>query len=201
MVPSRSVAQRIATRMPIDTSSGLPTSSACSIGVSAPSSRTSTQAKGRSSGWPSNGWSFHDQDSTVPTWPTSTISARSAEVTGSYSCGGTSTRPSWARTPSTFPARSPPRNAPSTGPVDRVYGKCRVWGACSVASAIVVSPWIMSVQPAPGCGRVARCLAGARYTSAESRPSQYGSRRTRLTSLPVSVRGNSPWKSMDRGTL
>ena len=99
------------------------------MGVSAPSSFTSAQANGRSVGWPSLGVWFHVHVVTVPWSPTSTSSSMPWEVTGSYSCGGTSTRPSSAFTPSTRPAFSPARNAPRTGPVERVYGNSRTCGA------------------------------------------------------------------------
>ena len=46
--------------------------------------------------------------------------SRSSPVTGSYSAGGTSTRPSAARTPTIRRSRSAVRNAPMIGPVERV---------------------------------------------------------------------------------
>ena len=58
---------------------------------SAPSSRTSAHAKGRSRGWSFLGSIAHDHVVTTPDWPTSTSSPTSALVTGSYSVGGTIT--------------------------------------------------------------------------------------------------------------
>jgi len=57
---------------------------------------------------------------TVPVEPTSTRSVSASWVTGSNSGGGTTTRPSEVRPPTTRPSRSPVRKAPRTGPVERV---------------------------------------------------------------------------------
>ena len=105
--------------MPVLTLAGSPASSACSIGVSAPSSRTSAQANGRSRGWPGSGSAIQAQETTSPVGPTGTHSSSGSAVTGSCSCGGTSTRPSRARMPSTRPSRRPDRKRPRTGPTDR----------------------------------------------------------------------------------
>ena len=83
--------------MPVRMAAAEPASTACSIAVSAPSSRISAQANGCSSGWPASGAGAHDQVSTVPVGPTSTSSAGGSAVTGSYSNGGACTRPSAAR--------------------------------------------------------------------------------------------------------
>ncbi len=85
--------------MPLCMASADPASTACNSPVSAPSSRISAQANGRSSGWPSTGTGCQDQVSTVPAGPTGTSSAGGANVTGSYSAGGTCTRPSALREP------------------------------------------------------------------------------------------------------
>ena len=94
MAPVRSAAQRTRTRMPVRTASGPGASRACSRAVSAPSSRTRTQAKGVSRGWPRRGSWFQAQVVTVPVAATSTRSRISSAVTGSYSTGGTRMRPS-----------------------------------------------------------------------------------------------------------
>jgi hypothetical protein len=94
---------------------------ACTSAVSAPSSLTSAQAKGRSTGWPSSGSATQAQVVTVPAGPTSTYSpVTGSPVAGSYSRGGTSTRPSAVRAPTMRRARSSVRNRPTTGPVERV---------------------------------------------------------------------------------
>ena len=120
IAPTRSARQRIRTRIPVVTSSGEATSSACSRGASAPSRVTSTNANGRSNGWPLTGSGTHVQDVTVPVSATSTNSSVAAWVTGSNSGGGTTTLPSDVRPPTTTPSRSPDRKRPSTGPVERV---------------------------------------------------------------------------------
>jgi hypothetical protein len=120
IAPTRSARHRMRTRIPVETSSGEATSSAWSRGASAPSRTTSANANGRSKGWPFTGSGTHDHDVTVPVVATSTKSSRAAWVTGSYSGGGTTTRPSDVRPPTTTPSRSPLRNRPSTGPVERV---------------------------------------------------------------------------------
>ena len=64
-------------------------------------------------------------DSSIPAGPSVTqwspSLATSALVVGSYSVGGTSTRPSLRRTPNNSPLRNPVRKRPTTGPVERVY--------------------------------------------------------------------------------
>lgn len=129
IAPVRSAAQRTRTRMPVRTASGPGASSACSSAVSAPSSRTSTQAKGVVSGWPRRGDGFQAQVVTVPPVPTSTSARISSAVTGSYSVGGTTTRPSLAVTPRTVRSRSPVRKALWTGPSERVKGNSTTRGA------------------------------------------------------------------------
>jgi hypothetical protein len=57
---------------------------------------------------------------TTPDCPTSTSSPTSSYVMGSYSVGGTTTRPLGVVAPMIFPSRSPVKKAPMTGPVDRV---------------------------------------------------------------------------------
>ena len=99
-----------------------PQSSACSNGVSAPSSFTSAHANGRSSGCVRSGSGTHAARSITPSDPTSTISDAASPVSGSYSNGGTSTRPPAVRTPTTRRSRRPVRNAPITGPTLRRYG-------------------------------------------------------------------------------
>ena len=74
MWPVRSAAQRTRTRMPVLTSAGEATSSACSSGASAPSRVTRAKAKGRSNGWAFTGSGTQVQDVTVPTEETSTKS-------------------------------------------------------------------------------------------------------------------------------
>src|SRR5579872_1543519 len=110
--------QRGTTRIPVAMASGEPASTACSRAVSAPSRRTSAQAKGRSSGWPVSGRVVHAHVVTTPPGPTSTRSPVSAPVTGSYSVGGTTTV-SPERTPRIRPSRSAVKKAPSTGPTER----------------------------------------------------------------------------------
>ena len=74
IAPTVSSAQCTCTRAPVLIASGVPASTAWIIGVSAPSSLTSAQANGRSSGWPSSGSGCQVQDTTVPTADTGTIS-------------------------------------------------------------------------------------------------------------------------------
>src|SRR3954451_11608797 len=133
--PTRWSAQRALTRMPVRIAPGSATSTAASRPVSAPSSWTSAHANGRSSGWPRRGVSFHAQVVTTPSSATGTISDRSSLGTGSYSAGGTRTRPSAARTPTICRSRSAVMKAPMTGPVDRVYVYSMVWSATSTSGA------------------------------------------------------------------
>src|SRR6478735_6322670 len=56
-------------------------------------------------------------------------------VDGSYSVGGTSTRPSANRTARIWPSRRPVRKRPMTGPTERVYPP----GYSSTRSAVKVS--------------------------------------------------------------
>ncbi len=120
MSPLRSARHRTRTRIPVSTSAGEATSSAWSRGASAPSRVTSANANGRSSGCPLTGSGTQVHDVTVPVSATSTNSSVAAWVTGSNSGGGTTTLPSDVRPPTTTPSRSPERNRPSTGPVERV---------------------------------------------------------------------------------
>ena len=55
------------------------------------------------------------QDTTVPTLATGTISVSRSYVTGSYSAGGTCTRPSEPRTPTMRRSRRAVKNWPRTG--------------------------------------------------------------------------------------
>ena len=97
-----------------------PASTACSIAVSAPSSRISAQANGSVSGWPSSGSGIQDQLTTVPSGPTSISSPGGSELTGSYSNGGACTRPSAPRAPRMRRSARAVMNWVSTGPSDRV---------------------------------------------------------------------------------
>ena len=74
IAPAGSSAQCACTRAPVLIDSAEPTSTACSNGVSAPSSLISAQANGRSSGCPSNGSGCQVHETTVPTLATGTIS-------------------------------------------------------------------------------------------------------------------------------
>lgn len=121
MWPVRFCRQTGQTRVPGRSALGLPASTACTSAVSAPSSLIRAQANGRSSGWPARGSGTQAAAVTAPAGPTSTYSSVTASpVAGSYSRGGTSTRPSAVRTPTTRPARNSVRNLPITGPVVRV---------------------------------------------------------------------------------
>ena len=97
--------------------------------MSAPSKRTSTQAKGVCSGCFGRGRGTQDHEVTVPSGPTSTTPDVSSPVSGSYSVGGTMTRPPLPRVPTTLPSRSPVRKAPMTGPTERTNGYSRTWSA------------------------------------------------------------------------
>ena len=111
---------------------------ACNIADSAPSMRMSAHANGRSSGSFGRGRCTHAHVVTVPSGPTSTISCAASPVTGSYSIGGTSTRPSLVLDPTMTCSRRPVRKAPTTGPVVRLNGYSMMSGAVrtSVRSAI-----------------------------------------------------------------
>ena len=125
--------QRTRTRMPVRMRDASPASTACSIAVSAPSSRISAHANGRLSGCFGRG-SRHPRprrDDAAPARPRRSRPSASP-VSGSYSCGGTSTRPSRVRTPTIRRSRSPPRNCPITGPTLRVYVYSSTCGAVSV---------------------------------------------------------------------
>ncbi len=74
IAPTGSSAQCACTRPPVLMASEDVASTACSSGVSAPSSLISAQANGRSSGWPSSGADCQVHDTTVPTLATGTIS-------------------------------------------------------------------------------------------------------------------------------
>ena len=120
MLPTRLADHRGRTRRPARIAAADPASTACSIAVSAPSSRISAQANGPASGWPSSGSGIQDQLTTVPSGPTSISSPGGSELTGSYSNGGACTRPSAPRAPR---MRRPARavmNRLSTGPSERV---------------------------------------------------------------------------------
>ncbi|SLH88154.1 Uncharacterised protein [Mycobacteroides abscessus subsp. abscessus] len=120
MNPSVCSAQRARTRIPVRIWSGESTSTACSSALSAPSRVISAQANGRSKGWPGSGSRTQVHVLTVPVSATSTNSVSASLVTGSYSGGGTSTRPSEPRTPTILRARRPVRNLPMVGPTDLV---------------------------------------------------------------------------------
>ena len=77
IAPTGSSAQCACTRAPVLIASAEPASTACSSGVSAPSSLISAHANGRSSGWPSSGSGCQVHDTTVPTLATGTISVSS----------------------------------------------------------------------------------------------------------------------------
>ena len=87
--------------------------------MSAPSNCTSTQAKGSCRGCLGRGCATQDHVVTVPSGPTSTTPSVSSPVSGSYSVGGTMTRPPVPRMPTTLPSRNPVRKAPTTGPTER----------------------------------------------------------------------------------
>ena len=105
MLPTRLAAHRGRTRRPVRIAAADPASTACSIAVSAPSSRISAQANGSASGWPSSGSGIQDQLTTVPCGADLDQLARRFRVTGSYSNGGACTRPSAPRAPEDAPAR------------------------------------------------------------------------------------------------
>ena len=88
------------TRMPVPMASIEPASTACRTPMSAPSGCTSAQANGSVERVLRHGARAPTPtSSTSPPGPTSTSSVRSSPVTGSYSVGGTSTRPSAALDP------------------------------------------------------------------------------------------------------
>ena len=125
MWPVRSAFQRGATRAPTAIASALPQSTAWSSAVSAPSGRISANANGFVSGClPARGSATHVYDCTRPAGPSvsqwSPSGAIASLVVGSYSAGGTSTRPSARRTPSMRPSRRPVKKRPITGPTERV---------------------------------------------------------------------------------
>ena len=125
MWPVRSARQRAVTRCPTAIASSVPQSTTCRIAVSAPSGRISANANGFESGClPGFGSATHVYAWTIPHGPTwiqwSPSGATAALVVGSYSVGGTSTRPSASRTASMRPSRRPVRNRPMTGPTERV---------------------------------------------------------------------------------
>ena len=119
MLPARRAAHRGRTRRPVRMAAAEPASTACSIAVSAPSSRISAQANGSASGWPSSGSGIQDQLITVPSGPPRSSPGGSA-VTGSYSNGGACTRPSAPRAPRMRRSASAVMNWLSTGPSERV---------------------------------------------------------------------------------
>ena len=124
MLPTRLAAHRARTRRPVRMTAAAPipgpASTACSITVSAPSSRISAQANGPASGWPSSGSGIQDQLTTVPSDPTSVSSPGGSALTGSYSNGGACTRPSAPRAPKMRRFFRPVMNWLSTGPSERV---------------------------------------------------------------------------------
>ena len=120
MLPTRFAAHRGRTRRPVRMAAADPASTACSIAVSAPSSRISAQANGLVSGWPSSGSGIQDQLITVPSGPTATSSPGGSELTGSYSNGGACTRPSAPRAPRMRRSARAVMNWLSTGPSERV---------------------------------------------------------------------------------
>ena len=120
MLPAGRSAHRGRTRSPVRMAEAEPASTACSIAVSAPSSRISAQANGSASGWPSSGSGIHDQLTTVPSGPTSVSSRAGSAVVGSYSNGGACTRPSAPRAPRMRRSARAAMNRLSTGPSERV---------------------------------------------------------------------------------
>ena len=116
------------------TASGDPASSTCSMAVAAPSSGTSTQANGWSRGCCGAGSATQAQVVTVPSGPTSTRSPVASAVCGSYSVGGTMTRPPVPVAPRILPSRSPVRKAPMTGPTEREYGYSSTWALVRTSS-------------------------------------------------------------------
>jgi hypothetical protein len=143
--------------MPDASAPGWLTSSACSIEVSAPSSRTSAHANGRSKGCCSIGSVTHANRSTEPVPETSTVSTIGSAVSGSYSVGGTSTFPLAVRAPTMRPSRSPWRNSPITGPELRRYGNSSFQVA---ATAGFLPPARATVQAARDLAL--RCAASSR---------------------------------------
>src|SRR5690606_5873150 len=85
--PTRSVDQRTLTFMPVFIADSLPASTACSMGVSAPSTLTSAQANGFCKGCLARGSFTQHHVVTTPVSAKSTNSSRSSAVTGSYSWG------------------------------------------------------------------------------------------------------------------
>src|SRR5205807_9262330 len=81
------------------------------------------------------GSAIHVHVVTTPLCPTSTNSPVVAFPLSSYSCGGTSTLPSAARTPKIRRSSSPPRNRPITGPTLRVYVYSTVCAAVSATTS------------------------------------------------------------------
>ena len=120
MPPAGLAAQRGRTRSPVCSAAADPASTACSMAVSAPSSRISAQPNGCASGCPSRGSGTQVQLMTVPSGPTSTRSPGGSLVPGSYSNGGACTRPSAARAPRIRRPASAVMNWLSTGPSERV---------------------------------------------------------------------------------
>ncbi len=135
MAPTRSAAQRTVTRAPVAMASGEPASTAWSIGAPAPSSWTSAQANGRSSGLPSFGRGCQDQVTTVPVADTSAHSVHGSPVTGSNSSGGTCTVPLRSFVPSSRPSRSEVKKRESVVPTVRLYGYESTSGAVNEPSA------------------------------------------------------------------
>ena len=120
MLPAGRAAHRGRTRRPVRMAAAEPASTACSIAVSAPSSRISAQANGSASGWPASGSGIQDQLTTVPSGPTGTSSEGGSALTGSYSNGGACTRPSAPRAPRMRRSARASMNWLSTGPSERV---------------------------------------------------------------------------------
>ena len=125
MCPVRSARQRGATRAPTVIASAVPQSTACNSAVSAPSGRMSANANGFDNGClPGFGSDTQVYVCTRPAGPTgiqwSPSGAIASLVVGSYSAGGTSTRPSARRTPSRRPSRRLVKKRPITGPTERV---------------------------------------------------------------------------------
>ena len=114
--------------------------------MSAPSSFTSAHAKGFCSGWRGRGLSTHDHVVTTPAVPTSTSSPTGSLVSGSYSDGGTRTRPAAVLAPRMRPSRRPARKRPSTGPTLRRYVYSRTYGALSTTRAVLMRHGIEHVS-------------------------------------------------------
>src|SRR5690606_12787303 len=118
---------------------------------------------GRSSGCFARGFVTQHQVSTTPPGPTSTNSDRASLVSGSYSAGGTRTRPSFARVPSIRCSFRPAKKRPSTGPVDRRYGYSRTCCARRAPDSFPASWGELDIAIPPG-GRLSSTGSRRRKT-------------------------------------